>query len=143
MNYIIIITPLLLKMRYLSKNSNLSEIEDIEYIQKKLLAALRVPKAFLGFDEATGEGKNLAILDIRFARAVHRIQKALIQELNKMAIIHLYLKGFEDELNNFTLSLTTPSTQADLLKNTKLERKRFNYIKKLLVMLVMDLEQCL
>jgi hypothetical protein len=98
------------------KNSNLSEIEDIEYIQKKLLAALRVPKSFLGFDESTGEGKNLAILDIRFARAVHRVQKALIQELNKMAIIHLYLKGFEDELNNFTLSLTTPSTQADLLK---------------------------
>jgi intein/homing endonuclease len=96
--------------------TNLSEIADIEYIQKKMLAALRVPKAFLGFDEATGEGKNLAILDIRFARAVHRIQKALIQELNKMAIIHLYLKGYEDDLNNFTLSLTTPSTQADILK---------------------------
>ena len=59
--------------------TNLSEIADIEYIQKKMLAALRVPKAFLGFDESTGEGKNLAILDIRFARAVHRIQKALIQ----------------------------------------------------------------
>jgi hypothetical protein len=95
---------------------NLSEIADIEYIQKKMLAALRVPKAFLGFDESTGEGKNLAILDIRFARAVHRVQKALIQELNKMAIIHLYLKGYEDDLNNFTLSLTTPSTQADILK---------------------------
>ena len=95
---------------------NLSEIADIEYIQKKMLAALRVPKAFLGFDEATGEGKNLAILDIRFARAVHRIQKALIQELNKMAIIHLYLKGYEDDLNNFTLSLVSPSTQADILK---------------------------
>jgi hypothetical protein len=95
---------------------NLSEIADIEYIQKKMLAALRVPKAFLGFDESTGEGKNLAILDIRFARAVHRIQKALIQELNKIAIIHLYLKGYEDDLNNFTLSLTTPSTQADILK---------------------------
>jgi hypothetical protein len=81
-----------------------------------MLAALRVPKAFLGFDESTGEGKNLAILDIRFARAVHRVQKALIQELNKMAIIHLYLKGYEDDLNNFTLSLTTPSTQADILK---------------------------
>lgn len=96
--------------------TNLSEIADIEYIQKKMLAALRVPKAFLGFDESTGEGKNLAILDIRFARAVHRIQKALIQELNKIAIIHLYLKGYEDDLNNFTLSLTTPSTQADILK---------------------------
>lgn len=96
--------------------SNLSEIADIEYIQKKMLAALRVPKAFIGFDEATGEGKNLAILDIRFARAVHRIQKALIQELNKIAIIHLYTKGFEDDLSNFTLQLTTPSTQADILK---------------------------
>lgn len=98
------------------KNSNLSEIADIEYIQKKMLAALRVPKAFLGFDESTGDGKNLAILDIRFARAVHRVQKALIQELNKMAIIHLYLKGYEDDLDNFTLSLTTPSTQAEILK---------------------------
>jgi hypothetical protein len=96
--------------------TNLSEIADIEYIQKKMLAALRVPKAFLGFDEATGDGKNLAILDIRFARAVHRIQKALIQELNKMAIIHLYLKGYEDDLTNFTLSLVSPSTQADILK---------------------------
>jgi intein/homing endonuclease len=95
---------------------NLSEIADIEYIQKKMLAALRVPKAFLGFDESTGDGKNLAILDIRFARAVHRVQKALIQELNKMAIIHLYLKGYEDDLDNFTLSLTTPSTQAEILK---------------------------
>lgn len=95
---------------------NLSEIEDIEFIQKKMLAALRVPKAFIGFDEATGEGKNLAILDIRFARAVHRVQKAIIQELNKIAIMHLYTKGYEDDLNNFTLQLTTPSTQADILK---------------------------
>lgn len=96
--------------------SNLSEIADIEYIQKKLLAALRIPKTFLGFEEAMGDGKNLAILDIRFARAVHRVQKALIQELNKIAIIHLYLKGYQDDLSNFSLSLTSPSTQADMLK---------------------------
>jgi len=95
---------------------NLSEIADIEYIQKKMLAALRVPKAFIGFEEATGDGKNLAILDVRFARAVHRVQKALIQELNKMAIIHLYTKGFEDDLDNFTITLTSPSTQAEMLK---------------------------
>ena len=95
---------------------NLSEIADIEYIQKKMLAALRVPKAFIGFEETLGDGKNLAILDVRFARAVHRVQKALIQELNKMAIIHLYTKGFEDDLDNFTLTLTSPSTQAEMLK---------------------------
>jgi hypothetical protein len=96
--------------------TNLSEIADIEYIQKKLLTALRVPKAFLGFEEVTGDGKNLALQDIRFARTINRIQKSMIQELNKIAIIHLFLLGFEDELSNFVLGLTNPSTQADLLK---------------------------
>jgi hypothetical protein len=96
--------------------TNLSEIADIEYIQKKLLASLRIPKAFLGFEEVVGEGKNLALLDIRFARTINRIQKAIIQELNKIAIIHLYVLGFEDELENFSLGLTNPSTQAELLK---------------------------
>jgi len=95
---------------------NLGEIADIEYIQKKLLTALRVPKAFLGFEEVVGDGKNLALQDIRFARTINRIQKSMIQELNKIAIIHLFILGFEDELTNFTLGLTNPSTQADLLK---------------------------
>jgi hypothetical protein len=96
--------------------SNLGEIADIEYIQKKMLAALRIPKAFLGFEEVVGDGKNLALMDIRFARTINKIQKSLIQELNKVALIHLYLLGMEDELNNFTLSLTNPSSQSDLLK---------------------------
>ena len=74
---------------------NLSEIADIEYIQKKLLAALRVPKAFLGFEDVVGEGKNLAIQDIRFARSINRIQKSMVQELNKIAIIHLYMLGLK------------------------------------------------
>ena len=96
--------------------TNLSEIADIEYIQKKLLTALRVPKAFLGFEEVVGDGKNLSLQDIRFARTINRIQKCMIAELNKIAIVHLFILGFEDELNNFTLGLTNPSTQADLLK---------------------------
>jgi hypothetical protein len=96
--------------------TNLSEIADIEYIQKKLLTALRVPKAFLGFEEVVGDGKNLSLQDIRFARTINRIQKSMVQELNKLAIVHLFLLGFEDELSNFTLGLSNPSTQADLLK---------------------------
>jgi hypothetical protein len=95
---------------------NLGEIADIEYIQKKLLTALRVPKAFLGFEEPVGEGKNLSLIDIRFARTINRIQKSMVAELNKIAIIHLFLLGFEDELSNFNLTLTNPSSQADLLK---------------------------
>ena len=96
--------------------TNLSEIADIEYIQKKLLTALRVPKAFLGFEDAVGGGKDLSLMDIRFARTINKIQKSMVAELNKIAIIHLFLLGFEDELSNFSLSLTNPSSQADLLK---------------------------
>ena len=55
--------------------ANLSEIADIEYIQKKLLTALRIPKAYLGFEEPVGDGKNLSLLDIRFARTINKIQK--------------------------------------------------------------------
>ena len=96
--------------------TNLSEIADIQYLQKKLFTALRVPKPFLGFEESTGEGKNLALQDIRFARTINRIQQSMLQELNKVAIIHLYILGLEDELDNFTLSLNNPSTQAEMLK---------------------------
>ena len=95
--------------------TNLSEIADIEYIQKKLVTALRIPKAYLGFEEPVGDGKNLSLLDIRFARTINRIQKSALSEMNKIAIIHLFLMGFEDELSNFTLQLTNPSKQADLL----------------------------
>jgi hypothetical protein len=94
---------------------NLSEIADIEYIQKKLVTALRIPKAYLGFEEPVGDGKNLSLLDIRFARTINRIQKNMISELNKIAIVHLFLLGFEEELQNFTLGLNNPSKQADLL----------------------------
>jgi hypothetical protein len=59
--------------------TNLSEIADIQYLQKKLFTALRVPKPFLGFEEVNGEGKNLALQDIRFARTVNRIQQAMLQ----------------------------------------------------------------
>jgi hypothetical protein len=94
---------------------NLSEIADIEYIQKKLVTALRIPKAYLGFEEPVGDGKNLSLLDIRFARTINRIQKNILGELNKIAIVHLFLLGFEEELQNFTLGLNNPSKQADLL----------------------------
>lgn len=105
------------------KNSNLDDIADIEYLQKKLCTALRVPKTFLGFEENVGEGKNLALQDIRFSRTINRIQQAVIMELNKIAIIHLYLLGFNDDMDNFVLTMNNPSTQADMLKTEHLQQK--------------------
>lgn len=106
---------------------NLDQIADIQYLQAKLFTALRVPKSFLGFEDAVGEGKNLALQDIRFSRTVNRIQQAMLMELNKIAIIHLYILGFEDELDNFTLSLNNPSVQAEMLKIEHLQSKMTLY----------------
>lgn len=103
--------------------TNLDAIADITYLRDNLFSGLGIPKPFLGFQGSAGEGKNLAQMDVRFAKKVNRIQQALIQELNKMAIIHLYLKGFEDDLHEFNLSLTNPSTQADKLKTETLQAK--------------------
>jgi hypothetical protein len=107
--------------------ANLDQIADIEYLQKKLFTALRVPKSFLGFEDAVGEGKNLALQDIRFSRTVNRIQQAMLMELNKIAIVHLYILGFEEELDNFTLSLNNPSVQAEMLKIEHLQSKMTLY----------------
>ena len=103
--------------------SNLDQIADIEYLRNNLFTALRIPKPFLGFDETSGEGKNLALQDIRFSRTVNRVQQSMLQELNKIAIIHLYLLGFEDDLDNFSLTLNNPSTQAEMLKIEHLQQK--------------------
>jgi hypothetical protein len=103
--------------------SNLDKIEDLKYIQSKLLTALRIPKEFLNFDESTGDGKNLAIKDIRFTRTINRIQQALIMELTKIAIIHLFVMGFEDEIGNFKITMNNPSTQAEILKLEELSKK--------------------
>jgi len=107
--------------------SNLDQIADIQFIQRKLVTALRIPKPILGFDEAVGDGKNLALLDIRFARTINRIQQSMVQELNKMAIIHLYILGFHDELGNFKLSLNNPSTQGEVLKVEQWKEKVMLY----------------
>ena len=98
----------------LANATNSTSMEDIEYMEKKILSALRVPKSFLGFSEAQGKAQNMSAQDIRFSRVVNRVQKAIIMELNKIAIIHLYLLGFEDDLTNFTLSLNNPSNQVEM-----------------------------
>ena len=85
-------------------------IEDIEYLRNKLMAAFKVPKAFLGYEEDLSGKATLAAQDVRFARTIERIQRIMVSELTKIAIIHLYVQGFKDEdLIDFELSLTNPS----------------------------------
>lgn len=107
----------------LNANSNQTQMDDIKYVQNKVCTALRVPNSFLNFEEEKGEGKNLAMMDVRFTRTVNRIQQAFLMELTKIASIHLYLLGFTDELTNFNLSMNNPSTQAEMLEVETLQKK--------------------
>jgi len=85
--------------------------EDIEYLKNKLLASLRIPKAFLGYEEQVGSKATLAAEDVRFARTIERIQRITLSELTKIGIVHLFAQGYQDsDLVNFELGLTNPST---------------------------------
>ena len=113
------------KIDTLAGGQNTAAIEDVEYIQKKLFAALKIPRAYLGYDEDVGAKATLAQEDIRFSRTIQRIQKTVISELNKMAMIHLYAHGYDgEELADFELRLSNPSTIAQQQK-LELIRARF------------------
>ena len=93
-----------------TKGLDYDGIQDVEYLRNKLFAVLKIPKAFLGYDENLEGKATLAAEDIRFARTIDRIQRIILSELNKIALVHLYTQGYTDEkLTNFTLSMTTPS----------------------------------
>ena len=88
-----------------------ASIEDIDYLKAKLFAALKIPKAYLGYDENVNGKATLAAEDVRFARTIERIQRTITSELSKIAIIHLYGNGIQDsEMTNFEIGLVNPST---------------------------------
>ena len=100
-----------------------NQMDDINYMQNKIFAALRVPKTFLNFQEAQGKGQNLGIMDIRFSRMINRVQQFIIGELNKIAMVHLYLLGMEDEVTNFTILMNNPSNQIEAQEIDNLTKK--------------------
>jgi hypothetical protein len=105
------------RIETLAGGQNTAAIEDVEYIQKKLFAALKIPRAYLGYDEDVGAKATLAQEDIRFSRTIQRIQKTVLSELNKIAMIHLFAHGYEGEdLIDFDLKLSNPSSIAQQQK---------------------------
>ena len=101
------------RVETLSGGAHVTATEDIEYIQRKLFAALKVPKPYLNFDENLSAKASLAQMDVRFSRTIQGLQKILISELNKIAMIHLFSMGFDGEdLVDFELKLSNPSSVA-------------------------------
>ena len=105
--------------------TNEGAIDDVEYLRNKMMAALKIPKAFLGYEEGVGSKATLAAEDVRFARTISRLQKIVCAELEKIAIVHLYTQGFDDaELINFELELTNPSMIHEQEKMELLNQKQ-------------------
>lgn len=95
---------------------NDTSMDDINYMQNKIFAAIRVPKQFINFQDAQGKGQNLSLADIRFARMIMGVQQFVLAELNKVAMVHLYLLGFKEELTNFSLAMNIPTAQIESLE---------------------------
>ena len=113
------------KIETLPGGQFVGDIEDVQYIQGKLFAALKIPKSYLSFEGEVGSKATLAQQDVRFARTIERIQKILISELNKIAIIHLFLLGYEGpQLVNFEIKMANPST-ISLQQKLELWRSKF------------------
>jgi hypothetical protein len=99
-------------------------MNDVEYLRDKLFAALKVPKAFMGYEKDLTGKATLAAEDIRFARTIERIQRIMVSELTKIALVHLYSQGIRGEgITNFELSLTTPSIIYDQEKIALMKEK--------------------
>ena len=97
---------------------------DVQYLQQKMFAALKIPKAYFGYEGELNGKATLAAEDIRFARTVERIQKIMESELTKIALVHLYTQGFTGEsLTNFEIKLTTPSVIFEQEKVALLKEK--------------------
>jgi len=92
------------------------DIEDIKYLRDKLFSALKVPASYLAQSEGASEDKTtLAQKDIRFARTIQRLQRAVVSELEKVGIIHLFTLGYRaSDLLAFKISLNNPSKLAEL-----------------------------
>jgi len=92
------------------KGLEMNMIDDLNYLKNKLMASLKIPKAYMGYEEETGGKATLASMDVRFAKTIERIQRVLISELTKIAIVHLYAQGItDDRVTGFSLELTIPS----------------------------------
>ena len=102
---------------------NDTSMDDINYMQNKIFAAIRVPKQFINFQDAQGKGQNLSLADIRFARMIMGVQQFVLAELNKVAMVHLYLLGFKEELTNFSLAMNIPTAQIESLELDALQKR--------------------
>jgi len=89
-------------------------MEEVDYFKAKMYTATKIPRNYMDF----AENMNKTLLsseDVRFARAVMRVQKADIEGWNQVAATHLFLLGYDmDKVESFTYQESVPSAIFEL-----------------------------
>lgn len=99
------------KVDMLQPAQNLGDIEDLNYLNNRLFSALKVPKAFLGFEGDVSSKGTLSQQNVTFGKAIQNIQEDFLDVVKNLCVIHLAIKGITDqaELKSFNLVMTRPS----------------------------------
>ena len=101
---------------------------DVAYMRDLFFAGVRVPKAYMGFEDSQGyRGTDtLSAQSIKFARGVKRIQRHYLRGLSRLVMIHLACKGIDARkpMNEFKLE-TSPTSYLDEAHKAELYAKRY------------------
>jgi len=113
-------------------SSNVGEIFDVEYFRDLIFSAIRVPKAFLGFEGDINAKATLAQQDIRFARGVKGIQRATRMMIHRAGQIHLGLRqrNPRDRKHAFKTKMT-PVSYLDEAQRADLYQLRFELLDRM------------
>ena len=90
--------------------------EDLEYFRNKLFSALKVPKAYLGYEEALSGRATLSQEDLRFARTIMRIQNIMSAFIKKICDVHLAIKNINPADVDYDIFFNIPSTAFEMAK---------------------------
>ena len=108
-------------------NSDIRDISDIEYYTDKLMASLRVPKAFLGLDSniTAGLGANtMTKVDIRYARLIKTVKTLIKEAVTEMVKFKISTSSDllkKADKNDWTIESVPVSTAEEDEKATTLQ----------------------
>ena len=90
-------------------DANIKEQYDLEYLLNKLFAALKIPKAYLNYEQDLNARSTLIQLDIRYARSVSQLQNTIVSGLKRLVNIHLAYLGLDPDELDLDITLTPVS----------------------------------
>lgn len=107
----------------MNMNQNMTFLDNFK---NDLIASFNIPAEYIGLEGKAQADRSttLSQKDIKFGRFIERIQQQIIKTLYKIATLELFFNGFKkDELQDFTLELTPPSTTKEISETGLLETK--------------------